>query len=145
VQRVRKASCEVEGKVIGSIDKGIVVFLGIGKEDNLKDAEYLAHKIAHLRIFEDDKGKMNLSLVQVKGEALVVSQFTVYGDCRKGLRPNFVRAASPDIAESLYLKFVELMKKEKVVVKTGKFGAMMRVTVDNEGPVTLILDSDREI
>ncbi|HHJ00720.1 MAG TPA: D-tyrosyl-tRNA(Tyr) deacylase, partial [Candidatus Aerophobetes bacterium] len=103
------------------------------------------HKIAHLRIFEDDKGKMNLSLVQVKGEALVVSQFTVYGDCRKGLRPNFVRAASPDIAENLYLKFVELMKKEKVVVKTGKFGAMMRVMVDNEGPVTLILDSDREI
>lgn len=142
IQRVRSALCEVEGEVVGSINKGIVIFLGIGKEDGTEDIEYLAHKIVNLRIFGDGKGKMNLSLAQVKGEMLVISQFTVYGDCKKGLRPNFVRAASPEVAEELYLKFIEIMKKKGIKAETGKFGAIMRVKVDNEGPVTLILDSD---
>jgi D-tyrosyl-tRNA(Tyr) deacylase len=119
-----------------------VIFLGIGKEDGIEDIEYLAHKIINLRIFEDGKGKMNLSLAQVKGEMLVISQFTVYGDCKKGLRPNFARAASPEVAEQLYLKFIEIMKKKGIKAETGKFGAIMRVKVDNEGPVTLILDID---
>jgi len=142
IQRVRSALCEVEGETVGSINKGIVIFLGIGKEDGIEDIEYLAHKIINLRIFGDGKGKMNLSLAQVKGEMLVISQFTVYGDCKKGLRPNFVRAASPEVAEELYLKFIEIMKKKGIKTETGKFGAIMRVKVDNEGPVTLILDSD---
>ncbi len=141
VQRVKEASCYVKGKRIGAIDKGIVIFLGIEKEDKDGDAEYLARKVTNLRIFEDSTGKMNLSLHQVKGEVLVIPQFTLLGNCRKGLRPNFMRAASPEVARRLYEIFVELMQKEVGKVEKGKFGARMRVLVDNEGPVTLILDT----
>jgi len=144
VQRVKKASCYVEGKKIGAIDKGIVIFLGIEKEDTALEAEYLAKKIVNLRIFEDCRGKMNLSLHQVKGEVLIISQFTLLGDCRKGLRPNFIRAAPLEVARRLYEFFVELMQREVGKVEKGKFGARMRILVDNEGPVTLILDSPEE-
>jgi len=119
----------------------MVVFLGIGKGDRLQDAKYLAEKLVNLRVFEDDKGKMNLSLAQTGGEILIIPQFTLYGNCRKGLRPNFTDAAPPEIAKDLYLKFIELMKKRITKVERGEFGARMRILVDNEGPVTLILDS----
>jgi len=141
IQRVKEASCYVEGKKIGAIDKGIVIFLGIEKEDEADDAEYLARKVVNLRIFEDCRGKMNLSLHQVNGEVLVIPQFTLLGDCRKGLRPNFIRAAPPEVAKRLYEIFVELIKREIGKVEKGKFGARMRVLVDNEGPVTLILNT----
>jgi len=141
VQRVREASCEVNGKLVGSIGKGMVVFLGVGRKDQLVDVQYLAEKIADLRIFADEKDKMNLSLAQVKGEVLVIPQFTLYGDCRKGLRPDFMEAAPPDLARRFYLKFVALMGEKVTVVKEGKFGAKMRIKVDNDGPVTLILNS----
>jgi len=141
IQRVRKALCQVEGKTIGAIDRGMVIFLGIGKEDKLQDAEYLAEKLVNLRIFDDEKGKMNLSVAQIEGEVLIIPQFTLYGNCRKGLRPNFIEAASPEIARGLYLKFIELVKKRIVRVENGEFGSRMRILVDNEGPVTLILDT----
>ena len=141
VQRVREASCEVNGKLVGSIGAGMVVFLGVGGQDGLVDVQYLAEKIANLRIFADEKNKMNLSLAQVKGEVLVIPQFTLYGDCRKGLRPDFIEAAPPDLARRLFLKFVALMREKVTTVKEGKFGAKMRIKVDNDGPVTLILSS----
>jgi D-tyrosyl-tRNA(Tyr) deacylase len=141
VQRVREASCEVNGKLVGSIGAGMVVFLGVGREDELVDVEYLAEKIANLRIFADEKDKMNLSLSQVRGEVLVIPQFTLYGDCRKGLRPDFIEAAPPNLARRFYLKFVTLMKEKVTAVKEGRFGAKMRIKVDNDGPVTLILSS----
>jgi len=141
IQRVRKALCEIEGRTVGAIGRGMVAFLGIGKGDRLQDAKYLAEKLVNLRVFEDDKGKMNLSLAQTGGEILIIPQFTLYGNCRKGLRPNFTDAAPPEIAKDLYLKFIELMKKRITKVERGEFGARMRILVDNEGPVTLILDS----
>ena len=141
VQRVRGASCEVNGKLVGSIGAGMVVFLGVGRKDGLVDVEYLAEKIANLRIFADEKDKMNLSLAQVKGEVLVIPQFTLYGDCRKGLRPDFMEAAPPNLARRFYLKFVASMKEKAAIVKEGRFGAKMRIKVDNDGPVTLILSS----
>lgn len=143
IQRVREARCQVEEKVVGSIKKGIVVFLAVGKEDKLADVEYLAEKIVNLRIFPDEKGKMNLSLLQVGGDVLIIPQFTLYGNCEKGLRPNFIEAAAADFARKYYLKFLELMKRKVAVVEGGKFGERMRVAVDNEGPVTLILDSKK--
>lgn len=145
IQRVNRALCEVGRETVGSTGKGIVVFLGIGREDGPREAEYLANKIVNLRIFSDEEGKMNHSLAQVGGEVLVIPQFTVYGDCRKGMRPNFIRAASPGLAKRLYLKFIEMVEKRKIRVERGKFGAVMKVMVDNDGPVTLILDSDRDI
>ncbi len=141
IQRVRKALCEIEGRTVGAIGRGMVAFLGIGKGDRLQDAKYLAEKLVNLRVFEDDKRKMNLSLAQTGGEILIIPQFTLYGNCRKGLRPNFTDAAPPEIAKDLYLKFIELMKKRITKVERGEFGARMRILVDNEGPVTLILDS----
>jgi len=141
IQRVGEASCEVEGKLVGAIKKGVVVFLGVGRGDTVKDAEYLAEKIVNLRIFEDEKGKMNLSLVHIGGEILIIPQFTLYGDCRKGLRPNFMRAASRNLAEGLFLKFVELVIKKGFSPQQGSFGAKMRIAVENDGPVTLILES----
>ena len=140
-QRVGKASCEVEGKLVGAIKKGVVVFLGVGRGDTVEDAEYLAEKIVNLRMFEDEKGKMNLSLVHIGGEILIIPQFTLYGDCRKGLRPNFMRAASRNLAEELFLKFVELVIKKGFSPQQGSFGAKMRIAVENDGPVTLILES----
>ncbi len=140
-QRVGKASCKVEGTLVGAIKKGMVVFLGVGRGDTVEDAEYLAEKIVNLRMFEDEKGKMNLSLVHIGGEILIIPQFTLYGDCRKGLRPNFMRAASRNLAEELFLKFVELVIKKGFSPQQGSFGAKMRIVVENDGPVTLILES----
>ncbi len=141
VQRVREASCQVNGKLVGSIGAGMVVFLGVGRKDRLADVQYLAEKIANFRIFGDEQDKMNLSLAQVKGEVLIIPQFTLYGNCRKGLRPDFIEAAPPNLARRFYLKFVTLMREKVTTVKTGKFGAKMRIKVDNDGPVTLILSS----
>ncbi|MBW1956744.1 MAG: D-tyrosyl-tRNA(Tyr) deacylase [Deltaproteobacteria bacterium] len=141
VQRVKECTVVVKGESVGSIEKGLLVFLGVHREDTPADAEYLAQKIASLRIFEDDTGKMNRSLVEVAGSILVVSQFTLYGDCRKGRRPSFIDAAPPDLAQTLYDHFVELLRKIGVPVETGWFQAMMEVTLVNDGPVTLILES----
>jgi D-tyrosyl-tRNA(Tyr) deacylase len=144
VQRVSKASVTVEEKVTGRIEKGLVVLLGIGREDNDADIKYLADKILNLRIFEDDNGKMNISLLDIKGELLVVSQFTLYGDCRRGKRPGFDKAARPDTAQEIYTRFVEYCRGKGVNVQTGKFQATMMVEINNEGPVTILLDSKKE-
>lgn len=141
VQRSKKASVTVNDKVIGEIEKGLVLLVGVTHEDKREDAAYLADKIANLRIFEDEKDKMNLSLLDVGGSILSVSQFTLYGDCRKGRRPNFMAAAKPDDALSLYLHFNELLEQKGIHVETGEFGAMMNVSLNNDGPVTFILES----
>jgi D-tyrosyl-tRNA(Tyr) deacylase len=142
IQRVSKALVRVEGKEIARISHGILVLLGVKKNDTQKEAELLAKRTAHLRIFVDDKGKMNLSLLDIKGQVLVVSQFTLYGNCRKGRRPSFIEAALPEDADSLYQYYVQCLKKENVTVETGQFQAMMQVEIINEGPVTIILDTD---
>ncbi len=140
VQRVSRGSVFVEGEEVGTIGRGVVVLLGVGVGDDLSQACFLADKIANLRIFEDREGKMNLSLLDIRGEALVVSQFTLYGDCRKGRRPSFTEAASPEEAQQLYLKFCDLLRETGVIVETGRFQAMMKVEIINEGPVTLLLE-----
>ena len=144
IQRCQKAVCEVKEKVIASINRGMVVFLGVGKDDDLKDVRYLIEKILHLRIFEDQKGKMNLSLLQQGGEILLIPQFTLYADCRRGRRPNFAQAAVPRKAEELYLAFLDLVRDKMSAVKAGCFGASMKITVENDGPVTIILDSGKK-
>lgn len=144
IQRVKKASVRVEGEKVGEIAEGLVILLGVGKGDSTGDAEYLAKKSAVLRIFNDSEGKMNLSVLDIEGEALVVSQFTLYGDCRKGRRPSYVDAAPPDLAEDLYESFVRLLRAEGVKTQTGSFGASMDVELINWGPVTLILESPQE-
>ena len=144
IQRCQKAVCEVKEKVIASINRGMVIFLGVGKDDDLKDVRYLIEKILHLRIFEDQKGKMNLSLLQQGGEILLIPQFTLYADCRRGRRPNFAEAAVPRKAEELYLTFLDLVRDKMRAVKAGCFGASMKITVENDGPVTIILDSDKK-
>ena len=141
VQRVSEARVRVEGALVGEIGTGLLIFLGVGKQDGEADVENLASKVAHLRIFPDEEGKMNRSLVETGGQALVVSQFTLYGDCRKGRRPSFVDAADPGEAERLYEAFMRRMEKEGVPVAAGKFQAMMEVEIINHGPVTLMLDS----
>lgn len=143
IQRVSRASVTVEGTVVGSIEKGLVVLLGVAREDAETDADYLAGKIAALRIFEDDNGKMNRSLADVGGGCLVVSQFTLYGDCRKGRRPSFIAAAGPEQAETLYERFVASVRGQGIEVATGRFRARMDVELVNDGPVTLMLDSGR--
>ncbi len=143
LQRVKQASVEIGGEVVGQIGQGALVLLGAGKEDTDQDVEYLVEKILGLRIFEDDAGKMNLSVTDIGGEILVVSQFTLYGDCRKGRRPSFDKAASPDLAEDLYESFVQRLRDFGIPVQTGKFGAMMDVSLVNWGPVTIMLDSKR--
>ncbi|ABO67853.1 MULTISPECIES: D-aminoacyl-tRNA deacylase [Geobacillus] len=141
IQRAKQASVTVNGEVVGAIDAGLVVLLGVTHEDTEADAAYLAEKIAHLRIFEDENGKMNRSLLEVGGAVLSVSQFTLYGDCRKGRRPNFMAAAKPDRALPLYEAFNTFLRGKGIHVETGVFGAMMDVSLTNDGPVTLIIDS----
>ena len=143
VQRVKEAKVEVEGKAVGTIGKGMLVFLGVGKEDGQENADFLVQKIIQLRIFEDSDGKMNLSALESKADFLVVSQFTLYGDCNKGRRPSFDAAADPQKAEKLYEYFVQQLKTHPVKVETGRFRAMMDVALVNDGPVTLILESSQ--
>ena len=143
VQRVSRARVTVDGRVTGEIGAGLMILLGIGRNDASAVAISMAEKIAHLRIFEDDQGKMNRSLLDVKGSALVVSQFTLYGDARGQRRPSFIAAAPPDQAKNLYEEFSEALRKLGVTVATGVFKAMMSVESVNEGPVTILLDSDK--
>lgn len=143
IQRVKSASVTVEGKVVSEIRKGLLVFLGVAQEDTPADVDYMASKIANLRIFEDDEGRMNLSILDVGGEALVVSQFTLCGDCRKGRRPSFIAAARPEKADPLYQAFMDEISRLGVPVKAGIFQAMMDVELINDGPVTMMLDSNK--
>ncbi|MBP6343500.1 MAG: D-tyrosyl-tRNA(Tyr) deacylase [Candidatus Omnitrophica bacterium] len=141
LQRVSEASVSVERQTVGRIAAGMLVFLGVGKFDEEDDADRLVEKISELRIFEDDQGKMNLSAVDVKAEFLIVSQFTLYGDCRKGRRPSFDAAADPAKGEALYELFVDKLRKKNFKVETGRFRAMMDVALVNDGPVTFVIDS----
>jgi len=143
LQRVSRARVTVEGRVTGEIGAGLMVLLGVGREDTSAVAASLAEKVAHLRIFEDDQGKMNRSLLEVKGSALVVSQFTLYGDARGQRRPSFITAAAPDKAKALYEEFTAALQRLGIVAATGIFQAMMSVELVNEGPVTILLDSDK--
>ena len=143
LQRVSRAKVTVEGQLTGEIGPGLVILLGVGKQDSSATAAAMAEKAANLRIFEDQAGKMNLSLLDVKGAALVVSQFTLYGDARGQRRPSFLSAASPDLAKQLYEEYCEAMRKLGILVATGIFQAMMSVELVNEGPVTILLDSDK--
>jgi D-tyrosyl-tRNA(Tyr) deacylase len=145
VQRVSKASVSVQGETVGSIEQGLVVLLGVHSDDGKHEAQWLANKIVHLRIFEDENGKMNRSLVDIGKEMLIVSQFTLYGDCRKGRRPGYSAAAPPEKAEALYEHFVKLVQAHKISTATGQFQAMMEVNISNSGPVTLLLDTDKTI
>ena len=140
IQRVSQASVTVHGQTISAIGKGLLILLGIGHEDGEEQVTFLAEKVANLRIFEDDQGKTNLSILDVKGEAIVVSQFTLYADTRKGRRPSFIDAALPDVAEPLVNRFVGLLRSHGVPTKTGKFGAHMEVEIHNNGPVTIWLE-----
>lgn len=144
LQRVASARVEVEDKIVGEIGGGLLILLGVEQGDGAEDARYLAEKSAQLRIFEDADGKMNLSLEDVGGQALVVSQFTLLADCRKGRRPGFSRAALPEKADALYQQFVALLRERGLTVATGIFQAEMQVHLVNDGPVTLLLDSRKE-
>ena len=143
VQRVNYANVKVDEKIVGEIDKGLLVFLGIGENDDNTDLKYMVDKILGLRIFEDDLGKMNLSLRDINGEILVVSQFTLYGDVRRGKRPSFSSSADPELAEDIYEEFIRLCKKEGIKTETGIFGAHMNVKIENDGPVTILIDSKK--
>ncbi|NQU12753.1 MAG: D-tyrosyl-tRNA(Tyr) deacylase [Desulfobacteraceae bacterium] len=143
IQRVRESQVEVKGTTVGSIEKGLLILLGVGENDSVKDCEYMAKKIAHLRIFPDEKGFMNLSLKETGGAALVVSQFTLWGDCRKGRRPSFAHAARPEQAKELYERFIALLSDEGIPVSSGRFQEMMAVHLVNDGPVTLMVDSSK--
>lgn len=144
VQRVSQASVCVDDQLCGAIGAGLLVLLGVGKNDSEQDAVLLADKIANLRIFDDAQGLMNLSLLEVHGEMLVVSQFTLFGDCRKGRRPSYSTAAPPAEATRLYERFIDEIRARKITVATGKFQAMMDVTLVNNGPVTLLLDTEKQ-
>jgi D-aminoacyl-tRNA deacylase len=140
LQRVSKASVTVEGQTISTIGKGLLILLGVGHGDGEEQAKYLAEKTANLRVFEDELGKTNLSILDVNGEAIVVSQFTLYADTRKGRRPSFIDAALPGVAEPLVSRFAELLRGHGVPTRTGKFGAHMEVEIHNDGPVTIWLE-----
>ena len=141
IQRAKDASVRVEGELVGEITEGFVVLLGVTHEDTMEDVNYLVGKIIHLRVFEDENEKMNLSLQDVNGSILSISQFTLYGDTRKGRRPSFMKAAKPDAANEMYESFNALIGEHGIHVETGEFGAMMDVSFTNVGPVTLIIDS----
>ncbi len=144
MQRVSEARVSAEGKLTGEIGRGLAVLLGVGLDDTDGDISYMAEKIVNLRVFEDAGGKMNIPLMEIGGELLVVSQFTLYGDCRKGRRPGYDKAARPERAEILYNKFVDYCRSYGVKVKTGKFQAKMMLEIHNDGPVTLLIDSKKE-
>ena len=141
IQRVKESSVRAENQVIGRTGLGLLVLLGVAQDDSPADADYLVNKIANLRIFEDKKGKMNRSLLEIGGDMMVVSQFTLLADCRKGRRPSFVEAAEPEVAAGLYEYFVKQVRSLGITVATGRFRAMMEVALINEGPVTIILES----
>lgn len=141
LQRVSEASVQVDGEQVGAIGHGVLVLLGIGQQDTSHEVKQLVDKIVNLRIFADEQQKMNLSLLDVGGQMLVISQFTLWGDCRKGRRPSFVEAADPELAEPLYEEFVEEVRSRGVTAETGRFGAMMQVSLVNDGPVTLVIES----
>ena len=141
IQRIKESSVKTENQIIGRTGFGLLVLLGVANGDSPSDADYLVNKITNLRIFEDDKGKMNRSLLELGGEMMVVSQFTLLGDCRKGRRPSFMQAAEPNLATELYEYFVNQVCSLGIAVQTGRFGAMMEVALINDGPVTLILES----
>ena len=143
VQRVKSASVTVDGELFSEIGAGVLIFLGVAHEDTTTELEYIANKVANLRIFEDAEGKMNCSLLETGGSALVVSQFTLYGDCRKGRRPSFIDAARPEAANALYEQFIAALEKRNVPTHGGTFQAMMEVELINDGPVTILLDSDK--
>ena len=144
VQRVSSSKVTVDGNITGEIKKGLLVLLGVTHEDTSKDVDYIIDKVLNLRVFEDENEKMNLSLKDVEGELLVVSQFTLYGDCRKGRRPSFSTAARPELATKLYEEFIEKSRKEGIVTQTGQFGAHMMVDLTNDDPVTILLESNRD-
>ena len=141
VQRVRKSAVSVDDQVVGQIGSGLLVLLGVARNDSVKDADYLVNKIINLRIFEDAAGKMNRSLLETEGELLAVSQFTLLADCRKGRRPSFIDAAEPEKANDLFEAFVDGVQRQGIRVQTGRFGTMMAVQLVNEGPVTIIIES----
>ncbi|MEO2507204.1 D-aminoacyl-tRNA deacylase [Clostridium paraputrificum] len=144
VQRVKESRVIVEGRLVGEINRGFNVLLGIAKDDTIEDLKYIKDKIINLRVFEDENDKMNLSLLDIKGDILAISQFTLYGDCRKGRRPNFMNAMGGDEAKALYEEFVKMLKESGLKVETGEFGAHMNVEIENDGPVTILLDSKKE-
>ena len=144
VQRVRSSSVEIDGRIVGKIGKGLMILVGIRHDDTKKQVEWMADKIKKLRIFEDEDGKMNLSAKDVGAEYLIVSQFTLYGDCKKGTRPSFTDAAVPSVAIPLYEYFIELMRADGDNVQTGEFGADMLVSIENDGPVTMVIDRNNE-
>lgn len=141
VQRVSRSAVSIDGQVSAEIDRGMLILLGVGRQDTQDNIQYLADKCIHLRIFGDGQGKMNRSLLDVEGQALVVSQFTLYGDTRKGRRPGYSGAAPPEMAEAYYEDFVEALRSRGVSVRTGQFGANMQVEIHNDGPVTFIIET----
>ena len=144
VQRVKSASVTVEGELVSEIGAGVLIFLGVAHDDTATELAYIANKVANLRIFEDEDGKMNRSLLETGGAALVVSQFTLYGDCRKGRRPSFITAARPEVANALYEQFISTLEQQNIPTQGGTFQAMMDVQLINDGPVTILLDSDKQ-
>ena len=144
VQRVKGARVEVDGQITGAIEKGLMVFLGVGRDDDGGDVEFMADKLANLRIFDDDEDKMNLSVKEAGGAILLISQFTLYGDCRKGRRPSFDAAGEPEQAKKLYEEIITMIRAKGVAVETGIFAARMQVFSQNDGPVTFILDSEKK-
>jgi D-tyrosyl-tRNA(Tyr) deacylase len=141
IQRVSEASVTIESEITGQINKGLMILVGICPEDNLQDIQWLTQKIANLRVFGDEDGKMNLSITDIKGEILLISQFTLYASTKKGNRPSFIQSAKPEIAIPLYEQFINSLKETGIPIQTGKFGADMKISLTNDGPVTIIIDS----